>query len=406
VGKTCSVRALAERQNLELIEVNFERKPQFQAAFAGELSAASIISQLEILTRRDIRPGRCILFFDEIQGCPRAIQALRYFYEDLPALHVLAAGSLLEFVLGNTSFPVGRVNFAWMYPLTFREFLGALGHEKLASCLPAYPDSPGTLPASAQGELGPLLRDYFLVGGMPEAVARFTERHSLRDAAQVHEDLAASYLDDIRKYARGDAQLENTRHLLAVAFAHVGRQVNYTLIGQGDEIKRTRRSIDLLCQAMLLHKVRAVSPAGLPLGACAQEKPFKLVFLDIGLGLHLSGIDLAEVARAKDLNATLEGRLTEQFIGQELLGESLQGSENRELYYWARNAKTSTAEVDFVVARSGRVLPIEVKAGKSGRLKSLHRFLNDFGGRGLVLRDTHACSAVGEIDFWPLYTRV
>ncbi|MBF0547595.1 MAG: ATP-binding protein [Candidatus Riflebacteria bacterium] len=406
VGKTHSIRALAERRKVPLIEINFERKPNFKLAFADELSPSAILPHLEVLVRTEIPAGRCILFFDEIQACPAAIQSLRFFLEDLPELHVVAAGSLLEFVLDNTPFPVGRVNYAWMFPMTFREFLHAQGHIRLSKLLPEFPTNKGAVPASATVELAHCLREYFLVGGMPEAVVSFVQFRSFEKVFRIHEELSISYLDDIRKFSRGDAQLENTRQVLASVFGFVGKQVNYTLIGHGDEIKRTKRSLDLLCQAMLIHKIRPAAPPELPLGANAVDKHFKLLFLDIGLGQHLAGVNPSEIMNSSNLNKTFDGRLAEQFVGQELLAESLLGSEGKNLYYWAREAKSSTAEVDYLIARQGKVFPLEVKTGKSGSLKSLHRYLQEYGSEGVVLQDIHVVGQQSFISFWPLYTRL
>ncbi len=406
VGKTHSIRELAKRGKVPLIEINFERKPDFKLAFTGDLSPEAILPRLEVLVRTEIPAGRCILFFDEIQACPAAIQSLRFFYQDMPDLHVVAAGSPLEFVLESTPFPVGRVNFAWMFPLTFREFLQAQNHGRLAKLLPEFPTNKGAVPTSATAELARCLREYFLVGGMPEAVMSFLQFRSFEKVFRIHEELSTSYLDDIRKFSRGDAQLENTRQILASVFGFVGKQVNYTLIGHGDEIKRTKRSLDLLCQAMLAHKVRPAAPPELPLGASASEKHFKLIFLDIGIGQHLAGVNPAEIMNSTNLNKAFDGRLAEQFVGQELLAESLLGSEGRNLYYWAREAKNSTAEVDYLVARHGKVFPLEVKAGKSGSLKSLHRYLEDYGGEGVVLQDIYEVGKQSPITFWPLYTKL
>jgi predicted AAA+ superfamily ATPase len=250
------------------------------------------------------------------------------------------------------------------------------------------------------------LRNYFVVGGLPEAVSVYLETNSYLAVADVHDNLIASYLDDIRKYAKGDLQMENTRALLASVFRHVGRQVNYTLFGQGDNVRRTKKSVDLLSQALLIHKVKQGSPSELPLGSSASEKNFKLIFLDIGLGQRMAGKDPSEIVGAANALAIFNGLLAEQFVGQELIGESATASENGQLYYWARNAKSSTAEIDFVIARNGKVSPVEVKAGKSGTLRSMHQYLKEYGGQGLVLQDIHAVQQHDNLVFCPLYTKL
>ena len=200
--------------------------------------------------------------------------------------------------------------------------------------------------------------------------------------------------------------MENARSLLANVFGHVGQQVNYTLFGQGDNVKRTRKSIDLLGQALLIYKVRQGAPADLPLGSSAREKNFKLVFFDIGLGQRMAGKDASEIIGATNALSLFNGLLAEQFVGQELIGESGTASENAQLFYWARSAKSSSAEVDFLVVRHGTVSPVEVKAGKSGALKSLHLYLKEYGGRGIVMQDIHAVQEHDNVVFCPLYTRL
>jgi predicted AAA+ superfamily ATPase len=406
VGKTHSIRALAARHGFDLVEIIFERRPDLKAAFKGDLSPSRIIPELELLTRSDIDKTKSILFFDEIQHCPAAIQALRFFYEDTPSLRVVSAGSLLELAHEKTPFPVGRVSFLWMFPLSFRKFLSALGHHKLTTHLPVFPSNKGTVPHSAQDQLTELLKLYLLVGGMPEAVRQYPDRQSMSAVIKVHEELAASYLDDIRKHARGDIQVENTRNVLSNIFGFAGKQVNYTLLGEGDEIKRTKRSIDILCQALLIHRVRCVSPAEIPFGAHSHEKYFKILFLDVGLGQFLAGVNASEILRSKNLNTVFDRRLTKQFVGQELIANASPGGNKHNLYYWARMAKSSAAELDYVLAREGRIIGVEVKSGKGGRLKSLHHFLTENIGDGLVLQDTNEVTTQGSLHFWPLFTKV
>jgi predicted AAA+ superfamily ATPase len=406
VGKTFSVRAFARKQGLQLVEINFEKRPSARKAFEGDLSPSKILSQLEMLEKKEISDGKTLLFLDEIQDCSRAITALRYFHEERPGLAVIAAGSLLEFVLGTVSFPVGRVQFLQMHPLTFREYLTARGYHKVLSELPQFPNPRMVMDEPIANLVADELRNYFVVGGLPEAVSVFLETNSYLAVADVHDNLITGYLDDIRKYAKGDLQLENTRALLANIFGHVGRQVNYTLFGQGDNINRTKKSIDLLCQALLIYRVRQGSPSELPLGSSASEKNFKIVFFDIGLGQRMVGKNAAEIIGTGNALSLFNGQLAEQFVGQELVGESGTASENGQLYYWARNTKSSTAEVDYLVVRNGKVSPVEVKSGKSGALKSLHLYLNECGGRGIVMQDIHAVEPQDDIMFCPLYTKL
>lgn len=406
VGKTFSVRAFARKHGLQLVEINFEKKPAASKAFEGDLSPSKVIAQLEILEKKQIKEGKTLLFLDEIQDCPSAITALRYFYEEAPQLAVIAAGSLLEFVLGTFSFPVGRVQFLQMHPLTFREFLSARGHERILPQMPEFPSLKMDLSQPLANLIAGELRNYFVIGGLPEAVSAFLDTNSYLAVAEVHDNLITAYLDDIRKYSKGDLQMDNTRSVLSNVFGHVGQQVNYTLFGQGDNVKRTKKSIDLLCQALLIYKVRQGSPSDLPLGSSSGEKNFKIIFFDIGLGQRMAGKDASDIIGATDALSLYDGLLAEQFVGQELIGESVTASENGQLYYWARNAKNSSAEVDFLVVRDRKVCPVEVKAGKSGSLKSLHLYLKQYGSRGIVMQDIHGVQELNNILFCPLYTKL
>ena len=192
----------------------------------------------------------------------------------------------------------------------------------------------------------------------------------------------------MRKYTKGDAQITNVGEVLSNTFSFIGKQISYTALGHGDAIKRTKQSIHLLSQAQLVSLVRASSAGKPPLAAETDDKTFKLVFLDIGLGQALAGVNVKDLLMADDLVATYEGRLTEQFVGQELLAGSRGASEGGQLFCWKRHAHGSSAEVDYLLSREGKVIPVEVKSGASGRLRSLHLYLDTYGGQGLCLQDT------------------
>ena len=406
VGKTSTVRALAKACFENCVEINFEQELSLHKIFEPDLDAKRILREIETIKGIPISPEKTLLFLDEIQACPKAITSLRYFYEEIPTLRVIAAGSLLEFALGQASVPVGRVTYEYMYPLSFGEFLGALGEDKLIPSLPtlkSIQQGNFSLPPAISEKLRSRLREYFVVGGMPEAVLRYIENGSFLSVNEVLDDLIQTFRDDTRKYTQGELQLSNVNLILERAFTYVGRQVKYTVIGQGDTIARTKHSLSLLEQAMLIHRVRSASPDGLPLGAGASEKFFRCIFLDIGLGQRLSGMNPKEILTSDNLLVTYHGALADQFVGQQLLAESSQASEGRSLYCWIRPEKSSTAEVDYLIAREGQIYPIEVKSGPSGRLKSLHLYLKTFGGCGFCLQDTDKITK-NDVTFSPLYT--
>ncbi len=407
VGKTVVARHLATAANLSLCELNFERTPRLRTLFekAGDLSPRILIPQIEAIVETDIRLGKTLLFLDEIQECPQAITFLRYLYEDLPALHTIAAGSLLEFALQRVSTPVGRLSFAFIRPMSLEEFLIATGRSTLCKQRPKL-DVTGEnqhIPEAIHDALIEALREYFIVGGMPACVAEFGKNRNFAKVREIQNDIVQTYLSDIRKYARGDLQVTNVGEVMANAFSFVGKQISYTVLGHGDAIKRTKQSVHLLSQAQIVHIVRSSTATKPPLAADADDKTFKLVFLDIGLGQCLSGIKPGDLISATDLTAIYEGRLSEQFVGQELLAASEDASEGGHLYYWKRNARGSSAEVDYLLSRNGKIVPIEVKSGVSGRLRSLHLFLATYGGQGICLQDTNRCANDGNVRFLPLY---
>ena len=397
-GKTWSVQWLGEeRFGGRIHRVDLERNPDWHRVFEGNLDAARMLSELEILLNERIEGGRDLLFIDEIQSCPRAIAALRYFYEEMPELHVVAAGSLLDFALADISFPVGRVQFLEMNPLTFREFLVATGKTSMAEVLSRR---PAALPESVHGALMRELRDYMLVGGMPEAVVRHAATKSVDEAFQVQKELVASYREDFSKYAP-----KADKRCISAVFANVansvGSVIKYSKLAEGFSAPTIRKAFDLLCMARVISKVRSSSPSGIPLSASASEKRFKALVVDIGLMRGLAGVSPDEILERNQLLAIYQGALAEQFVGQEL-----RACWGVDPYFWKREAKSSLAEVDFLISTNGVVKPIEVKSGSSGSLRSLHLLLQTYPNcpKGYVFSDR----PYGEIEdqglvFLPLY---
>lgn len=397
VGKTWSVKEFGKSSFESQLVVDLERNPQLRKLFDGDLSAARICSDLEVLLRQKITPGKTLLFIDEIQACPRAITALRYFYEEMPELHVIAAGSLLEFALKDASFPVGRIQFLNLYPLCFAEYLEAIGNGPAAA---AVLGNPASITPAVHELLREELKRYLFVGGMPAVVKAYTESGSLQAAFEVQAEIAESYRLDFAKYT---PQVD--RYCLDSVFTSlaqsVGQQIKYARLGVGYANPTLKKAFEALCLAHVARKVPAVDPSGLPLGESASAKVFKALMLDVGLMRHLSGMpDDIEYAR-DDLLAIYRGALAEQFVGQEMLV-----SQNNNLYYWSRQAKSSAAEVDYLAVMAGRIHPVEVKSGASGSLRSLHLFLSTYPecGKALVFSDRpYADLPEQKITFLPLY---
>ncbi|ABL64826.1 ATP-binding protein [Chlorobium phaeobacteroides] len=398
VGKTWSLKEFGKNRFESLALVDLERNQPLRKLFDGDLKVTRICSDLEVILQQKITPGKTLLFFDEIQACPRAITALRYFYEEMPELHVVAAGSLLEFALEESSFPVGRVQFLNLYPLCFAEYLEAIGNGAAAT---AVLGNPAEISPAVHELLREELKRYFFIGGMPAAVKAYLENQSLRDAFEVQQEVAESYRMDFAKYTP-----MVDRFCLDSVFTslsqHIGKQIKYARLGEGYSNPTLKKAFDALCFAQVARRIPSVDPSGLPLGATASAKSFKALMLDIGLMRYLSGMPNDIEYVKSDLLAIYRGAMAEQFIGQEMLVSQKGG-----LYYWDRQAKSSSAEVDYLAVLDGKIHPVEVKSGAAGSLRSLHLFLASYPecGKALVFSDRpYADLPEQKITFLPLYS--
>ena len=398
VGKTWSLKEFGKSRFESLALVDLERNQPLRKLFDGDLKVTRICSDLEVILQQKITPGKTLLFFDEIQACPRAITALRYFYEEMPELHVVAAGSLLEFALEESSFPVGRVQFLNLYPLCFAEYLEAIGNIPAAT---AVLGNPAEISPAVHDLLREELKRYFFIGGMPAAVEAYLENNSLRDAFEVQQEIAESYRMDFAKYTpRVDRFCIDS--VFTSLSQHIGKQIKYARLGEGYSNPTLKKAFDALCLAQVARRIPSVDPSGLPLGATASAKLFKALMLDIGLMRYLSGMPNDIEYAKSDLLAIYRGAMAEQFVGQEML-VSQQGA----LYYWERQAKSSSAEVDYLAVLNGKIHPVEVKSGATGSLRSLHLFLASYPecGTALVFSDRpYADLPEQKIAFLPLYS--
>lgn len=397
VGKTYSLRQFGQAHFQTLVLIDLERNRNLHTVFANDLDPIRICADLEVLTGQRIVAGQTLLFFDEIQSCPRALMSLRYFYEEMPTLHVVAAGSLLEFALKDISFPVGRIQCQSLYPMTFPEFLQAGAHEQAAQLVL---QQPHPLSDALHQFLRDQLRSFLYVGGMPECISVFLESQSIQAAFDVQRNIAETYRMDFAKYAPRVDPICLQAVLDAVARS-VGQQIKYARLSDGYSGPTLRKAFDLLCLAQVITKVPSVTPVGLPSGAGQSSKIFKALVADMGLMHQLNALPTdVEFAKTQLLDM-YRGALAEQYVGQEMLS-SQQGTLN----YWSRSAKSSTAEVDYLAQFQGHFLPVEVKSGPAGKLKSLHLFLNTYDEcmQGLVLSDQpYAELKDSKLVFVPLY---
>lgn len=374
VGKSTLVRMGAQQAGRVLWEINLERHNNLGPLFATR-DPARILRELPLLVRLppagDSMP---ILFLDEIQEIPEALVCLRYFHEELPAQPVVAAGSLLEFTLSSADFsmPVGRVQYLWIGPLNFTDFLRGMGEDGLINLILSWEPGQEILEPVHQ-KLLLALREYFIVGGMPEAVQVYAQTRQFDRVAEVHHSILQTYKDDFGKYARG-AALERIRHVFESIPLTIGQKIKYRAYHPDWKAADIREALELLERAGLLIKVVHSDASGLPLDAGEDQTVFKLFFLDIGLVLSswdMNGLNPRYFLEGKFLQ---EGKLAEQYAAQALVaasGVTVQAN----LHYWLREGKSTNAEVDFILARGNRILPLEIKAGTSGSLRSLHQFI-------------------------------
>ena len=411
VGKSSSIHHLAE-QFENFVEINFERKPNFSEIFKGDLGAQHIIENIKSITGEDIIPGKTLLFFDEIQMCKEAISSLRFFWEDVPELHVIAAGSLLEFTLNEIpTFGVGRIHSMFMYPMSFDEFLGALGMNALCKAKQEATQIHPLL--SFQHEkLVELFRTYLMVGGMPECVATWVSTHSYAECQAIQKELVYTYEVDFAKYKKraNTTLLRQTLHSVA---HQIGEKFMYSQVSREFRSAQIKEALSLLTLAGLVIPIYNTAANGFPLGAEADEKCAKYLFLDSGLLLSILGMDLGSIAEISEQiligNASdlvNKGHITEMVAGLEII-KNMPADTIPTLYFWMREARNSLAEVDYVMAKDMKVLPIEVKAEVRGGMKSLYSFVESKGITHAVRTSLENFGQFKKndclIDIYPLY---
>lgn len=396
VGKTWLVEKLALSEFESFIKVDFEENIELTSLFEGDLNPEKICSELELRTGIDIVKGKTLLFIDEIQICPRAIMALRYFYEKMPQLHVIAAGSLLEFVFSEISFPVGRIQSLEIYPMNFSEFLLASNFRKASEIC----NSPIVEVSETIHEfLLEQLKVYWLVGGMPECVKEYVSTKSIKAATGVQDEICKTYQFDFNKY-KPQTDINCLNAVFSGIASTVGQQIKYTGLAKDFTIPTIKKAYESLVLARIAQKIKSVSSPGIPMEAMASEKKFKNLFLDIGLMNRVMGVDYNETLNHKNLLAIYKGQLAEQFVGQEMATVT-----NKQLYYWARDAKNSNAEIDYLLPLKSGLVPIEVKDGPAGKLRSLQLYRKNYSPHYSVVFHSGKFGVLEKenIIFLPLY---
>lgn len=374
VGKSFIVEKFGREHFKHCAILNFEQHPEYKGCFQT-LDPIKIISAIELITGFTIDAGKTLLFLDEIQECPQAIMALRYFKEQLPNQHVIGAGSLLEFSLNDPDFrmPVGRVQSFYLRPLSFGEYLDASGNSKLRQYLRDL-TIQDTIEEVVHKRLLSLVREYFALGGMPAVISEYLQSKKLLLCQDIQTSILATFRNDFGKYA-GRTPHAHLQTIFAKTPGIIGQWLKYSTLDPDVASATLKNALHKLRDAGLIIPIYATSAAGLPFITHRNEKKCKLLFLDIGLVERACNLGL-ELLFQENLLLINDGALAEQFVGQELLAY-MGKEETNALYSWFREEKSSRAEIDFLINVQGKIIPIEVKAGAIGKLRSLKIFMTE-----------------------------
>ena len=381
VGKSTAVRHLGEKFKY-YVEVNFEKYPEYKALFQENLDVGRIVPLMSAMSGKPIEADNTLLFLDEVQDCTEAIMSLRFFKEDMPGLHVIAAGSLLELALEELpTFGVGRIHSMFMHPMTFDEFIEACG-EKLLLCERNKASITRPLPDPLHHRMIQLIRTYMLVGGMPEAVREWNATRDFIKCQEIQDDILVSYEDDFAKYKK-KADPVLLRLTLRSAAAQVAKKFVYTQVGSDYKAAEVKKALEMLIRAGLLIPVTRTNADGLPLGSGADSSFRKILVLDPGLMLRLLNMSMGDISQitshiltssAADL--VNRGPMAELLVGLEMLRYQSPNLRH-ELFYWTRQARNSQAEVDYLTVHNMNILPVEVKSGTQGGMKSLWSLMHE-----------------------------
>jgi len=371
VGKTWLMKEFGKTMYAQTVYINFEKNQHLKSLFTDDFDIKRVIVALQAESGLTIQAENTLLIFDEIQAAPAAITALKYFEEDAPEYHLVAAGSLLGVALhAHISFPVGKVVFMDLYPLTFLEFLDAIGESPLVEILH---NTDWKLITAYKSKYIERLRQYYYVGGMPEAVLKFTENYSFKEVRYIHKQILMAYEQDFSKHAPVEIvpRIRMVWNSIPAQLAKENRKFIYGILKEGSRAKEYELALSWLIDCGQVHKVCRITKPGLPLKAYEDRSAFKLFLVDIGLLAAMGDIDAKTLLEGNHIFAEFKGALTEQYVLQQLASTN-----ELVIYYWS--AERSTAEIDFVVQYNGMVVPIEVKAEENLQAKSLKVYNEKF----------------------------
>lgn len=371
VGKTWLMKEFGLKAYKDTVYINFDSNSTMADLFASDLNTNRLILGIELYTGKKIDPDNTLLLFDEVQEVPKALSSLKYFCEDAPQYHIICAGSLLGIALhGGTSFPVGKVDFLNLYPLSFREFLMATAGERFSELLD-HPDDP--MIAAFKQTYIDTLKQYYYVGGMPEAVQNFLKERDFNQVRDIQKRILSAYEQDFSKHAPIEMvpKIRMIWNSIPSQLAKENKKFIYGLVREGGRAKDYEAAIMWLCDCGLIHKISRVNTAGIPLKAYEDLKAFKLFVVDVGLLGCMTGLGQRTLIEKNDLFTEFKGALTEQYVCQQLKTIGDLG-----IYYYTNDR--GSCEVDFLVDTGEQIVPLEVKAEVNLKAKSLKTYREKF----------------------------
>ena len=371
VGKTWLMKEFGKQAYENTVYINFDSNSRMAALFASDLDTDRLIMGLELFAGHKIDADNTLLIVDEVQEVPRALASLKYFYENAPQYHIVCAGSLLGIALHQgTSFPVGKVDFLKLYPLSFEEFLMAIGQERFAALLRSH---EYLMITSFKQLYIDALKQYFFVGGMPEAVQFFAENKDFAEVREIQKRILTAYEQDFSKHAPNDIvpKLRMLWNSIPSQLSKENKKFFYGLVREGARAKEYENALMWLCDCGLVHKISRVNTSGIPLKAYEDLKAFKLFLVDVGLLGCMAGLSCRTLLDGNDLFVEFKGALTEQYVCQQL-----KTAEALEIYYYTNDR--GTCEVDFILDTGEKIVPVEVKAETNLKAKSIKTFWEKF----------------------------
>ena len=400
VGKTYAVQELGKTFD-SYVEINLEQNPEASVIFDKSLQVKELIIKLESFSKKSIKPGKTLLFLDEVQTTPRAITALRYFYEQMSDLHVIAAGSLLDFALEEVGIPVGRVESLYVYPLSFIEFMAATDDIFFLDKL-MHHNPEKEFDSVAHSTLLDSIGKYLAVGGMPQVVSCWQETQDPLLCTKLQSRITNGYRKDFRKYARKN-QIKYVDLVFSAIPSQLGGKFKYSKIEGNYRKRELAPALELLVTAGIAHKVFYSPGQGIPLGAQANQTDYKVNFLDVGLSQQLLEYDLGQWFIDPLKEFVNKGELVEAFVGQELFAYS-RPHKKKQGFYWHRETRTSLAEVDYLVQVKKDIVPVEVKSGKGYNLHSMKLFLESHPKSPYGIKfSTNNFAQLDALHCYPLY---